>query len=254
MRVGDPLTSTTTSGRIRAGCVTRTADFVIAAIVPIAGAAADRDLAPVYPGITAAETLGDWDPPFPIDLQAGRPVDEAYWKQYRTTPKAFIPFEDGPASVGIALRRSNVGSHLPGAPAARSATRAVRARRCCRQRSIRPRWVSRVQTCDERAGRVAGSTDFGEYFTYFSFFLVASALLLAALFFRLGVEQRAREVGLLRAVGFTARRVRRLFAAEGLLLARRRQRDRHRRRVGYGAADDGRPAHVVVGRGRHHAR
>src|SRR5262249_19070411 len=63
-----------------------------------------------------------------------------------------------------------------------------------------------------------GSTDFGEYFTYFSFFLVVSALLLAALFFRLGVEQRAREVGLLRAVGSTTARIRRLFAAEGLVL------------------------------------
>ena len=48
-----------------------------------------------------------------------------------------------------------------------------------------------------------GATDFGEYFTYFSFFLVVSALMLAALFFKLGVEQRAREVGLLRAVGFS---------------------------------------------------
>ena len=65
----------------------------------------------------------------------------------------------------------------------------------------------------------AGSTDFGEYFVYFSFFLVVSALVLAALFFRLGVEQRAREVGLLRAVGFTTPRVRRLFTGEGLLLA-----------------------------------
>jgi ABC-type lipoprotein release transport system permease subunit len=64
-----------------------------------------------------------------------------------------------------------------------------------------------------------GATDFGEYFTYFSFFLVVSAVMLAALFFRLSVEQRAREVGLLRAVGFSTGRVRRLFSAEGFLLA-----------------------------------
>ena len=38
-----------------------------------------------------------------------------------------------------------------------------------------------------------GATDFGDYFTYFSFFLVVSALLLAVLFFKLGVEQRVRE-------------------------------------------------------------
>jgi ABC-type lipoprotein release transport system permease subunit len=43
--------------------------------------------------------------------------------------------------------------------------------------------------------------------------------MLAALFFRLGIEQRAREVGLLRAVGFTSARVRRLFSVEGLVLA-----------------------------------
>ena len=61
-----------------------------------------------------------------------------------------------------------------------------------------------------------GATDFGEYFTYFSFFLVFSALMLAALFFRLGVEQRAREIGLLRSVGYTSVQVRRLFLAEGV--------------------------------------
>ena len=47
-----------------------------------------------------------------------------------------------------------------------------------------------------------------------------------ALFFRLGVEQRAREVGLLRAVGYTTARIRRLFGAEGLVAGRARQRDR----------------------------
>ena len=64
-----------------------------------------------------------------------------------------------------------------------------------------------------------GATDFGEYFLYFSFFLVVSALLLASLFFKLGVEQRVREVGLLRAVGFRVADVRRLFLQEGAVLA-----------------------------------
>ena len=51
-----------------------------------------------------------------------------------------------------------------------------------------------------------GTTDFGEYFIYFSFFLVVAALLLAGLFFALSVEQRARELGLLLAIGFTEAR------------------------------------------------
>ena len=54
-----------------AGLQTKSADFTVSAIVPIAGAAADRRLAPEYPGITQAESVSDWDPPFPIDLSQG---------------------------------------------------------------------------------------------------------------------------------------------------------------------------------------
>ena len=70
------------------------------------------------PGISDADTLGDWDPPFPIDLKRVRPVDEAYWKEYRTTPKAFIPF-----AAGRELWTTRYGDRtsfriLPGGPAA----------------------------------------------------------------------------------------------------------------------------------------
>ena len=220
VKVGDPLTLEYYVWEDPGRLVTRTADFHVAAIVPIAGAAADRDLAPVYPGITEAASLGDWDPPFPIDLGACAAIDEDYWERYRTTPKAFVPLE-----VGQALWRSRYGDRTSVrlAPAAgepvSARARSLRGGAARRDRSARD-GACRCATC-AREGLAAsrGATDFGEYFTYFSFFLVVSALLLAALFFRLGVEQRAREVGLLRAVGFSTARVRRLFAAEGLVLA-----------------------------------
>src|SRR6185503_3100214 len=96
-RAGDPLTLEYYVWQEPGLLETRTADFEIAAVVPLAGAAADRDLSPVYPGISEADTLGDWDPPFPIDLKRVRPQDEEYWKQHRATPKAFIAFEQGQA-------------------------------------------------------------------------------------------------------------------------------------------------------------
>ena len=74
-----------------------------------------------------------------------------------------------------------------------------------------------VGTQAEQASR--GVTDFGQYFVYFSFFLVVSALLLTSLFFKLGVEQRVQEIGLLRALGFDPAGIRRLFLREGALLA-----------------------------------
>ena len=64
-----------------------------------------------------------------------------------------------------------------------------------------------------------GATDFGEYFVYFSFFLMASALLLTGLFFRLGIEQRKREIGTLRSLGFSASKIRTVFLLEGAALA-----------------------------------
>ena len=64
-----------------------------------------------------------------------------------------------------------------------------------------------------------GATDFGQYFTYFSFFLMVSALMLAVLFFKLGVEQRLRQIGILRAAGYSMSTVRRLLLGESIILA-----------------------------------
>ncbi len=217
--IGDPLTLEYSLWEDPGRLVTRTADFHVAAVVPINGAAADRDFVPVYPGITEAPTLGDWDPPFPIDLRRVRPIDEEYWKRYRTTPKAFVPLQ-----VGQSLWRSRYGDRTSvrldpggGEPASEARDRFV-----ARLRETIDPLAMGLSVRDVRGAGIAaarGATDFGEYFAYFSVFLVASAVLLAALFFRLAVEQRAREIGLLRAVGFSTRRVRRFFMAEGVALA-----------------------------------
>ena len=218
VRAGAPITLDYYVWQEPGQLLTGSADFRVAAVVPIDGLAADRDLAPVYPGITSAKRLGDWDPPFPIDLGRIRRVDEAYWDRYRTTPKAFVPFE-----VGQTLWRSRFGDRtsirLTSAPGASidTASRDAAAIRAQIDPIAAGLSVRAVRADGLAASR--GATDFGEYFTYFSFFLVISAVMLAALFFRLGVEQRAREVGLLRAVGYSTARVRRLFSAEGLALA-----------------------------------
>ena len=215
--VGDPVAMEYYVWEDPGQLVTRSAEFRVAGIVPVD--AADRDLAPVYPGISDSLSLRDWDPPFPLDLRRIRPVDEAYWEKYRTTPKAFVPLE-----VGQRLWRSRYGAvtsvrvaPLPGVSLLETRSQIEERLRA----SIDPLTMG-IAIRDVRAQGLAasrGATDFGAYFVYFSFFIVVSALLLASLFFKLGIEQRVREVGLLRAVGFGPAAVRRLFTAEGLLLA-----------------------------------
>ena len=198
---------------------TRSAEFRVACIIPIKGLAADRDLVPDYPGITKSETLGDWDPPFPIDLKRIRPQDEDYWKKYRTTPKGFIPL-----GVGQDLWQSRFGK-LTSLRVWPERGRTLAEAQSALERSLRETLdplhagfsILPVRAQGLEASR--GTTDFGEYFLYFSFFLVISALLLTALFFKLGIEQRLREIGLLQAIGFPAARIRGLFVVEGMMLA-----------------------------------
>jgi ABC-type antimicrobial peptide transport system permease subunit len=64
-----------------------------------------------------------------------------------------------------------------------------------------------------------GGTDFGMLFLGFSCFLIAAALMLVGLLFRLSLDRRAKEIGLLLAAGFSVKQVRRLLLAEGLMLA-----------------------------------
>ena len=56
-------------------------------------------------------------------------------------------------------------------------------------------------------------------FLGFSIFLVVASLLLVGLFFRLAIEQRLAQLGVLRAMGYSLKAVRGLVLREGLLVA-----------------------------------
>ncbi len=201
------------SGRL----TTRSVELEVADSVPLAGPAADPDWAPAYPGISESDRVSNWDPPFPVDYDRIRPADEDYWEGHRTTPKAFIPLVVGQKLWGnrygnaTSVRVYGPEGEVPNTETYRETLRD----------ELDPFQmgfsVYPARAEGLRASR--GATDFGEYFSYFSFFLMVSSLMLTGLFFRLGVEQRLREVGILHAMGFPPRRVRALFLGEGAVLA-----------------------------------
>ncbi len=162
--------------------------------------------------------MTEWDPPFDIDLRLIRPKDEDYWDEHRTTPKAFVPLEVGQqlwASRWGKLSSVRVTSGVDAAgPDPDQFAEALLS-------ALDPLALSLV-VYPARALALeasAGATDFGLYFIYFSFFLVVSALLLASLFFRLGVEQRLKEIGLLKATGFESADLLRVFLSEAFALS-----------------------------------
>jgi len=171
------------------------------------------ELTPELKGVTDQLKMNDWDPPFPYDARRIREVDEDYWDDYKATPKAFVS-----AATGKRLWSSRFGdvTSLRIAPRDGLTVETLAAKFQPDPRSL----GFTFQPIKLRAIEAAsGTTPFEGLFIGFSFFIIAAAVMLTSLLFRLGVEQRASEIGVLLAVGLGNRRVGRLLLVEGFFVA-----------------------------------
>ena len=187
----------------------------VGGIVPLVGLAADADLTPEFPGIDEAEDMKAWDPPFPVDLDAIRPKDEAYWDDHKSLPKAFVN-----AATGARLWSSRFGS-LTSIRVSDSAATGGLAFAQNLAANLDPRQSGFGFRAVKAQGLAAasGPTDFSGLFIGFSLFLIVSALLIVSMLFRLSTERRSPEVGLLLSVGYAPRRVLKKLLGEGLVLS-----------------------------------
>ncbi len=184
--------------------------LTVSGVVPMESLAAERELAPVFPGLSDVERCSDWDIGMPMDKDLLKDkANEDYWHAYGQTPKLLTTYAAGKAMWGTpfgsvtAIRFSG-----PDAAAAKIGE-ALRAK-------IRPEAIGfRFTPSRELAiAAVNQATDFGGLFTGMSTFLIVAALILLGLLYVFGIQQRASEIGLLLAVGFSRARVRMLLALE----------------------------------------
>ncbi|MFO0876317.1 MAG: ABC transporter permease [Gemmataceae bacterium] len=201
-------------------------EFRLAGLVPLTGRLADPALTPEFPGITDKDDTSDWTLPFDDpawDQQTiRREYTDAYWDAYRATPKAYIRLD-----AGRRLWSSRFGDttsirfRLTGANDPAALTDAAQKLAAALLASLPPEdsgfVFDPVKASAQEASR--GGTPFGLLFLGFSFFLILSALLLVGLLFRLNLDRRAQQVGLLFAEGFPRRRVLELLLGEGSVLA-----------------------------------
>ena len=156
--------------------------------------------------------MADWDPPFPFDIEQIRPEDEAYWEKYKAVPKAFVSYETGRRLWGS---RYGKATSLRVTPALDSKKLDALA-----EKLDPAEFGLAIQDVRRRAiDASVGTTSFEGLFLGLSFFVIAAALILVALMFRLSVDARARQVGLLAAVGFSRRRIATLLIGEGLAIS-----------------------------------
>ena len=202
--------------RIGAGeeYITETARFRLKAITPIQGLAAERGIIPEFPGIHDTADMSDWESPFPLDYTLIRHKDETYWDEYGATPKAFITL-----ATGKRLWKNRFGDITTLRMKAENANRAQFESALLER--IQPEQVG-FQFLSLRADGLqaaAGTTDFGMLFSGLSFLIIFSVAYLIDMLFRIGVEQRSREIGILRAVGYPLANIRLRFLAEAGILA-----------------------------------
>jgi ABC-type antimicrobial peptide transport system permease subunit len=195
--------------------VEQSTKFKVHSVIPMDAPLCDRTLMPDFPGMTTADNCRDWDTGFPIKTDLIRDKDEKYWHDFRGTPKAFVTLEAGQKLW------SNRFGNLTAIRFPLDRTRNLSQLRGLLQKAISPDAVGLTFQPVRAQALAAGNQgqDFGQLFIGFSFFLIAAALLLMALLFQFGIEQRHAEVGTLLAVGFAPRQVRNILLLEGLLIA-----------------------------------
>ncbi len=188
--------------------------FTICRIIPIKGIASDRTLMPNLPGLSDPENCSDWDPSLPINLTLIRDKDEAYWDNYRGTPKAFITLSAGQKMWSNTYGNLTAVRFKTGLQEKQNIAEKIRM-------NVDPASVglSVIPVKEQGARASRGGTDFGQLFLGLSMFLIFSAVLLTWLLFVFSIEGRKNQTGMLLAIGFPVKRVRKLYLYEGLIIA-----------------------------------
>ncbi len=175
----------------------------------------DPHLTPAVRGFTDQGSIEEWDVPFPVDYERVQEADEEYWRQYATTPKAFVA-----PGRGRKLWESRFGrttSWRIDGTAADSADQLAAAIRKHLDWSQLGVVVHDLRARQMEASK--GTTPFGVLFLSLSMFVIVAALLLVALLFQLSILRRVPSIGLLASVGFRRRRLLQWFLREELLVA-----------------------------------
>lgn len=216
VKIGDSITLRYFSVGKRRKLVEESKKFILRGVCPNPPKVVEReesDWTPQFPGLSDAESCGEWDTGIPITHKI-RPKDEEYWNQHRGSPKAYISLKSGQE-----LWTNRWGS-LTGLRFSREIHSPIKFEKKLRNvmTANQAGLIFQSLRADAKAG-TESPVDFGQLFLSFSFFVIIAALALTGMLFAFSIEQRNRQVGLLLAVGLSPQKVRLLVLGEGLCVS-----------------------------------
>ena len=158
----------------------------------------DPNLTPSVPGITDQESISNWDVPFELELrELILSQDDKYWEDHRLTPKVYM---------WLPYAQQMFGSRFGDVTSIR-----IPASKVTDVSSLRESMEKGLHKISHKAGFVfqpiklqqlrsaSGTTPFDMLFLSLSFFVIVAAFLLVAILFRLGIQQRTTQLGILTA-------------------------------------------------------
>ncbi len=194
--------------------IEKTSDFVVKEIVPMTPQWADESRMPNLPGLSDAGHCREWEAGVPINLDAIRDKDENYWDDYKGAPKAYV-------SLSKALEMwSNRFGNYTAVRFPANAFSEQKYNQVFAENIIPADLGMSVEPIREKGVSAAkNGTDFSGLFIGLSFFLLVAGIVLTSLLFRLNLETRSTQVGLLDALGFVQKQVRSFYLWEGFVIA-----------------------------------
>lgn len=195
----------------------QTREFSVKGVVAMDNPQLTGSWTPNFPGLLEVDDVDRWEPGIPLDKSLIRDKDEDYWDEHRAKPKVFVSL---PAAREMWSNRfgNTTSVRFPVSEGGEGGSQAFDAA-FREQVSLGELGVVVRDLAGEAELAVGQSFDFGSLFAAMSFFLIVAALILTALVFVFGIEQRRSQIGLLLAMGMPPVKVRRMFVLEAALLA-----------------------------------
>ncbi len=174
-----------------------------------------KKLMPDFPGLSDVESCGDWDIGMPLDDdKVADQRNEDYWDEYRDTPKLFVTLATG---------RNMWGNHFGDITSFRFKADGVGvdgiSSELCSKVDSRRLGLIFLPVAEQAELAVSEAMSFGGLFLSLSFFLIVAAILLTGLMFSFSIVKRSRELGVLRALGYSYWRTSLIYLAEAAAVA-----------------------------------
>jgi len=200
VRLGDSISISYFVSRQFKTLVEDTVFLKVGKIVPIEDLQTDKTLVAEFPGLSNVESCTDWDSDLPINMDLITDEDEKYWTKYKNTPKAIVPY-------------STLAPHWENAYG--SAT-ALQINDTNRLKELTYEMFDIQLIYPREAGIISAKSgvDFSSLFLSLGFFIIISAAMLMLVPLSEMLFRRRDEIALLKATGFSDKRIIRLLWRE----------------------------------------